>query len=128
MKKSKFVKSTLILIIGGFITKILGMIIKIVMTRLVGTEGIGLYMMISPTFMLLITLAQLGFPIAISKLVAEDRGNNKNIVFSIIPIAIIINILIIIFLLFFSGFLATNLLKDPNLKIQIGRASCRERV
>lgn len=119
MKKSKFVKSTLILIIGGFITKILGMIIKIVMTRLVGTEGIGLYMMISPTFMLLITLAQLGFPIAISKLVAEDRGNNKNIVFSIIPISIIINIIIIIFLLFFSGFLATNLLKDPNLKIPL---------
>ncbi len=119
MKKSKFVKSTLILIIGGFITKILGMIIKIVMTRLVGTEGIGLYMMISPTFMLLITLAQLGFPIAISKLVAEDKGNNKNIVFSIIPISIIINIIIIIFLLFFSGFLATTLLKDPNLKIPL---------
>lgn len=119
MKKSKFIKSTIILIIGGFITKILGMIIKIVMTRLVGTEGIGLYMMISPTFMLLITLAQLGFPIAVSKLVAEDRGNNKNIVFSIIPISIIINIIIIIFLLFFSGFLATTLLKDPNLKIPL---------
>lgn len=119
MKKSKFVKSTIILIVGGFITKILGMIIKIVMTRLVGTEGIGLYMMISPTFMLLITFAQLGFPIAISKLVAEDRGNNKNIVFSILPISIIINIVIIVFLLFFSNFLAANLLKDPNLKIPL---------
>ena len=116
MKKSKFVKSTIILIIGGFITKILGMLIKIVMTRLIGTEGIGLYMMISPTFMLLITIAQLGFPVAISKLVAEDKGNNKNIVFSILPVSIIINIIIIIFLLFFSGFLSTNLLKDPNLK------------
>lgn len=119
MKKSKFVKSTIILIVGGFITKILGMIIKIVMTRLVGTEGIGLYMMISPTFMLLITFAQLGFPIAISKLVAEDRGNNKNIVFSILPISIIINVIIIVFLLYFSNFLATNLLKDPNLKIPL---------
>ena len=116
MKKSKFVKSTIILIIGGFITKILGMLIKIVMTRLIGTEGIGLYMMISPTFMLLITIAQLGFPVAISKLVAEDKGNNKNIVFSILPVSIIINIIIIIFLLFFSEFLSTNLLKDPNLK------------
>lgn len=119
MKKSKFVKSTIILIVGGFITKILGMLIKIVMTRLIGTEGIGLYMMISPTFMLLITIAQLGFPIAISKLVAEDKGNNKNIVFSIIPISIIINIVIIISLLFFSNFLSTFLLKDPNLKIPL---------
>ena len=99
MKKNKFIKSTIILIIGGFITKILGMLIKIVMTRLIGTEGIGIYMLISPTFMLLISLAQLGFPIAISKIVAEDRVNNKNIVFSIIPISLLINILIIIFML-----------------------------
>ena len=38
MKKSKFIKSTFILLVGGFITKILGMLIKIVMTRLVGTD------------------------------------------------------------------------------------------
>ena len=119
MKKNKFIKSTIILIIGGFITKILGMLIKIVMTRLIKTEGIGLYMMISPTFMLLITIAQLGFPIAISKLVAEDKGNNKNIVFSILPISIILNIIIIILLIIFSNFLATNLLKDPNLKVPL---------
>ena len=119
MKKNKFIKSTIILIIGGFITKILGMLIKIVMTRLIKTEGIGLYMMISPTFMLLITIAQLGFPVAISKLVAEDKGNNKNIVFSILPISIILNIIIIILLIIFSNFLATNLLKDPNLKVPL---------
>ena len=41
MKKNKFIKSTLILILGGFITKILGMLIKIVITRALGTEGIG---------------------------------------------------------------------------------------
>lgn len=113
MKKNKFIKSTIILIIGGFITKILGMLIKIVMTRLIGTEGIGIYMLISPTFMLLISLAQLGFPIAISKIVAEDRVNNKNIVFSIIPISLLINILIIIFMLLTSGYIANNLLHEP---------------
>ena len=78
MKKSKFIKSTFILLVGGFITKILGMLIKIVMTRLIGTEGIGLYMLIMPTFTLLIAVAQLGMPVAISKLVAEDKRNNKN--------------------------------------------------
>ena len=113
MKKNKFIKSTIILIIGGFITKILGMLIKIVMTRLIGTEGIGIYMLISPTFMLLISLAQLGFPIAISKIVAEDRVNSKNIVFSIIPISLLINILIIIFMLLTSGYIANNLLHEP---------------
>ncbi len=112
MKKSKFIKSTIILIIGGFITKILGMFIKIIMTRLIGTEGIGLYMLIFPTFMLLITLAQLGFPIAISKIVAEDKRNNKQIVFSTITISIIINLFLILFMLFASNYIATYLLHD----------------
>ena len=78
--KNNFIKSSIILIIGGFITKILGMVIKIVTTRLLGTTGIGIYMLITPTYMLLISIATLGFPIAISKLVSEDKYNNKNIV------------------------------------------------
>ena len=54
--KNKFVKSTIILIIGGLITKILGMAIKIVLTRTIGTEGISKYMLVLPTFNLFITL------------------------------------------------------------------------
>ena len=111
--KNTFVKSTFILLIGGFFTKILGMIIKIVTNRLVGTEILGLYMLITPTFMLLITIAQLGFPVAISKLVAEEKNNNKNLVFSIIPISLIINFIIMIILLFTSKYIANNLLHEP---------------
>lgn len=113
MKKSKFIKSTIILIIGGFLTKILGMFIKIVMTRLLGTKGIGTYMLISPTFTLLIGLASLGMPVAISKLVAEDKRNNKNLVFSSIPIVMIINIIIMATLIFISPFIAEKLLNEP---------------
>ena len=56
-KRSVFITSTLILILGGAITKVLGMVIKIFTTRIVGTEGIGLYMMIMPTFNLFITFS-----------------------------------------------------------------------
>lgn len=112
MRHNKFVQSTLILIIGGFITKLLGMVIKIVMTRAMGTEGIGIYMLILPTFTLFIALAQLGFPVAISKLVAEDHHNNKNLVFSIIPVSLVLNLVIMIFLIFFGDFFATHLLHE----------------
>ena len=77
MRKEKFIISTIILMVGGCLTKVLGMIIKIMMSRLMGPEGIGLYMLILPTFSLFIGLAQFGFPIAISKLVAEEEKNNK---------------------------------------------------
>ena len=114
--KSKFVKSTFILIIGGFITKILGMFIKIVMTRILGTSGIGMYMLVSPTFMLFISIASLGLPVAISKLVAEDKRNNKNLVFLCFPITIIINFIIMLFLIFFGSYIASNLLHEPRIK------------
>ncbi len=113
MKKSKFVKSTIILIIGGMITKVTSMFIKIIMTRLIPVEGIGIYMLISPTFMLLIGLSQFGFPIAISKLVSENKKNNRNLVFGIFPIAIIINLIIMIILILTSKFLSNHLLKEP---------------
>lgn len=111
--KNTFLKSTIILLIGGIITKILGMFIKIITNRLLGTEGLGLYMLITPTFMLLITIAQLGFPTAISKLVAEEKSNNRNLVFSIIPFSLITNFIIMIILLVSSEFIAINLLHEP---------------
>lgn len=119
MKKSKFIKSTIILIIGGFITKILGMIIRIVMTRLLGTTGIGLYSLIMPTFTLLIALAQLGLPVAISTLVSQDKYNNKNILFSALPITIIINFLIMVILLSFGGNIASSLLNEPRVRLGV---------
>lgn len=116
MKKNNFIKSTIILIIGGFITKILGLIIKIVLSRNITTETLGTYMMIMPTFMLLITLAQLGFPIAISKLVAEEKYNNKKIVFSSIPIILLLNIILLIIIVIISQPFATTILNNKNLK------------
>lgn len=113
MRKNKFIRSTFILMIGGIITKIIGMLIKIVMTRLIGTEGIGIYMLINPTFMLLIAIAQLGFPIAISTMVAKDKFNNKNLVFSTIPLSLTINTVIIIILFFIAPILSNNLLHEP---------------
>jgi len=113
MKKNKFIISTLILIIGGFLTKILGMVIKIAMTRIVGTEGIGLYMLVNPTFMLLIAICILGMPTAISKLVSEDKRNNKKLVFSALAFSISLNIFIMIFVLLTAKFISHNLLHEP---------------
>ena len=75
--KNKFIKSTIILIIGGMITKVLGMIIKIALTRTIGTEGIGLYSLVLPTFNLFISLCNLGVPTAITKLISERKKSSK---------------------------------------------------
>ncbi|MBE6147740.1 MAG: hypothetical protein E7168_05380 [Firmicutes bacterium] len=112
MKKEKFIKSTIILIIGGLITKVLGMIIKIIMTRLVGLEGISLYYLIFPTFALFMSLSQLSLPVAISKLVSEEKYNNKKLVFSSVPILLIVNITLIALIFITAPLISKYLLHD----------------
>lgn len=110
--KEKFIKSVIILLIGGLLTKVLGMLIKIIMSRLIGTEGLGLYMLVLPTFSLFIGLGQFGLPTALSKLVAEKRKNNLRLFFSIIPITMIINLILIISIILIAPTLANTLLHD----------------
>ncbi len=112
--KSKFIKSTIILVVGGFITKILGMLSKIILTRLVGLDGMGLYMLIMPTFNLFIAIAQLGFPVAISKLVSEEKRSSKNILGSILPISILLNLVLFFILLFLAPILSEHLLHNSD--------------
>ena len=111
--KEKFIKSTIILLIGGFFTKILGMVIKIVMSRLIGTDGLGLYMIILPTFSLFIGLSQFGMPIALSKLIAEDKKNNKKLFFSILFVVLCINIFLIILIILFAPILSNISINIP---------------
>ncbi|MBO6195444.1 MAG: oligosaccharide flippase family protein [Bacilli bacterium] len=93
--KNKFIKSTLILIIGGFITKVLGMIIKIIMTRNITEEAIGIYMLLLPTYNLFITLVSGGMQISISKLISEKKISNRKIMGTALKISFILGIILV---------------------------------
>ena len=112
--KNKFVKSTLILIIGALFTKLLGFIIKIIFTRMVNNDAINLYSIIMPTYSLLITLAQLGLPLAISNVIAKAKNNSKKILFSIIPASLLINIILITTIFLVAPFISNNLLNNKD--------------
>lgn len=112
--KNKFVKSTLILIVGALLTKLLGFIIKIIFNRTVNEADINLYSIIMPTYSLLITLAQLGFPLAISNLIAENKTTSKKILFSIIPVSLLINIILITLVFLTAPYISNNLLHNKD--------------
>ena len=109
--KNKFIKSTIILILGGCITKILAMVIKIFLTRSIGDSGIGLYMLVLPTFNLFITLSTMSLSTSISKLVSERR-NTRKVVLSIVPVSLIYNLVLMILLILLAPFIANNLLNN----------------
>jgi len=112
MKNNIFLKSAITLLFGGAITKILGFILKIIITRLIGTEGIALYSLVTPTYSLFITIAILSYPIAISKCIAEEKSRSKSILLSVIPVSILINLITILIIYFIAPIVSIHLLKE----------------
>lgn len=111
--KNAFIKSTVILMLGSLVTKVLGFVIKIIFTRIIG-EGINLYSLIMPTYSLLIAVTQLGLPYAVSAIMARNNYRGIKVFSSITPIALIFNIFVIILVLLFAPTLANDLLKNPD--------------
>lgn len=67
----------MVLTVAGIVVKILGGVNRILLSRLLGGEGIGLYQMAYPMYILLLSIVGAGIPIAVSIMVAEQaaRGN-----------------------------------------------------
>ena len=114
---SKFIRGTVILLIAGFITKILGFINRIVIARFIGEEGVGLYMMALPSLYLVIAVVQLGMPIAISKFVAEasakgDHQKTKKILVVSLCVTGSLSLIFTPLLFMFAPFLSTHVFTD----------------
>ena len=77
MRKKNIVTGALILTGAGIITRLLGFVYRIYMSNIIGAEGIGLYQLIMPLYMLAWSIACSGFNTAISKLIAEERAKGE---------------------------------------------------
>lgn len=76
MNKNPLIKGTLILTIAGICTKILGFILRIFLSRALGAEGLGIYQLIFPLYMLGIVVSSYGIQTAISGFCAA-AGNRQ---------------------------------------------------
>lgn len=112
MKKNKFITSAIILMIGSIITKLINMVIRIGISRTIGTTGMGVYMLVVPTFSLFISLSQMGLPVAISKLVSEKKSNNRNLVFSATFTIMAFNLILLTAIFLSANLIANKLLHD----------------
>ncbi len=113
-KNNLLMKNIIILLVSGGIAKVLGMIGKIIYTRIAGINVVGLYTMITPTFMLIISITQFSFPISISKISAEGKYKNNDLIKTAYIIGAIINVILMIIVLFSSSFIA-NMLHNKTL-------------
>ena len=112
MRKNNLIKNTFLLVLGGFITKILGFIIKILYTRYLKEDGVSLITLIFPTYSLLLTISSFALPLAVTKYIAENKERKSKILFNSFWITMIINTLIIACVLMFSSYFSKYLLHD----------------
>ena len=71
-----FLKGTLILTVGGMVVKVIGSLNWIFLSRILGGEGIGLYQMAFPLYLLALNISSAGLPVAISIMTAERIALN----------------------------------------------------
>lgn len=72
---NRFLKGAMILTLAGIIVKCCGAIGKVLLARILGGEGIGIYQMAYPVYQIVVGLATAGLPIAISIMIAEKLAN-----------------------------------------------------
>lgn len=80
MTRQSFIQGAMILLAAGIINRILGFIPRIILPRIIGAEGVGLYQLGYPFLTVLVTIVTGGIPLAVAKWVAEARsiGDNRS--------------------------------------------------
>ena len=119
IRNNTFLKSTLILLFGGILGKAVGFIIRIIVTRSMSAYAIGLYSLLGPTTSLLTVLSISSYSNAISKYISDKSSNINDILSSIVPVSLILNIIFIIITILFGKHLSYVLVKDNSLYFPI---------
>ncbi|MFZ5989684.1 MAG: stage V sporulation protein B [Bacillota bacterium] len=118
MAKKSFVGSAIILMIAGFVVKILGFVYRIYLSNLIGAEGMGLFQLIAPVYSLVILTLTSGISIAVSKLVAEEMAKNhtvnlRRITSCSLAIVVTAGLIVSAFILILINPIVNVILKDP---------------
>lgn len=107
MRKIRLSSGALILTVAGIIVKFIGAFSRIYLSRLLGGEGIGLYQMAYPIYLLCLSVSSAGLPVAISIMVAERNAVNDYFggqkVFRISLVTLVLTGLFFSLLLFFGA-------------------------
>ena len=114
---STILKGAAILTAAGVITRLLGFIYRIFMSNVMGAEGMGLYQLIMPIYMLAWSISCSGFNTAVSKLIAQERvkgeyGNMGRVLKQSVVITTILGLILTLVLYFGAEIIALHIIQD----------------
>ena len=117
MRKNTLIKGAAILMAANLTTRFMGFYYRIYMSRAIGNEGMGLYQLIMPIYMLAWSITSSGLTTTVSKLTAEENakrefGNTKRILYISMLISLTISLSLSCLLFISADFTAEYIVKD----------------
>ena len=124
VKKTVFIKNAAVLTVSSLILRFAGIIFKVWLAALIGSEGIGLYQLVFSVYMLAATFATSGLSTAVTRLVAEESvlGNKAGmlkILRRAIELTLIIAVISVGVIYFGAEFIAVRILGDQRAAIAL---------
>lgn len=124
MKINHVLKGTLILTIAGIISRFLGFYYRIYLTKMIGSEGLGLYQMIFPIIAVCMAIAGSGISVSISKYTAAyiSQGDPQKARHTLLAgtfLSILLSLMCSAILYFGSSFIANVIFKDERFAMLI---------
>lgn len=115
---NKVLRNSFILLIGNLLFRVGGYINRLLMSRMLGPEGYGLYGLTLPFQGIFQILSAGGLPPAISKYVAEynakdEKALTRQVIYTATKFMVLMAILLSIILLFSSDFIANEIFHKP---------------
>lgn len=103
--------------VAGIICKVVGVLFRIPLTHIIGTDGLGLFQQVMPAYNLLLAITSAGIPVAISRMVSHyvtigEPGNARRTFKAALKLLTILGIVSTVILLLLSRLIAT-LVKTP---------------
>ncbi|HBX48891.1 MAG TPA: stage V sporulation protein B, partial [Clostridiaceae bacterium] len=77
MKKDSFFIKTLVLTVSNIVTGILTFSYSIILSKEIGSQGMGLYQLIMPIYSMLLFISGGGITTTLSKISAEKKARGK---------------------------------------------------
>lgn len=119
MKKSNFIYASILLAFINFIVRSVGFLYKIILSKLIGPEGIGLFQIVMPVLMIFLTITTAGLPIAISRLVSKENSRSnfegiKRIFYSSLLVTLVLSFILSLILYKFSLYISIKIFKNKN--------------
>lgn len=124
--KKTIIKGTFWLTAAGMLSRLIGFYYRIFLTHTIGAEGVGIYQLIFPVYVLCLSICSSGIQTTVSRLVAAENTHNSNKEqLKILKVGLTLSLLLSIISAYFvyqhSSWIANNFLHDyrcvPLLKI-----------